>query len=115
LNRVYPGGRYYGPHYADGDDSSQDLLHGTSEMGEVVDSIRSSARDILRSDVEDIWLTRAVLKGIAESKKVSVDTLIESLSEKLDDLEDTFFGATDAREEDQARSCFPKVQLSVNW
>ena len=84
-------------------------------MGEVVDSIRSSARDILRSDVEDIWLTRAVLKGIAESKKVSVDTLIESLSEKLDDLEDTFFGATDAREEDQARSCFPKVQLSVNW
>lgn len=89
LNQVYPDRRHNRSHYADGDESRQDSLDLSTALDKVVDSIRSTAREILSSDVEDDWLN-----GIAESKKVSVGTLIEGVSEKLDELEDSFFGPT---------------------
>ncbi len=116
INPVYRGGRHHGSHYySEGDESSQDSLDLSRGIEKVVDSIRTTARDILSSDVEDVWLSGAVLKGIAESKKVSVDTLMESVSDKLDDLEDSLFGTTDERKKQPAKSWFPMEQLSVKW
>lgn len=116
LNQVYPDRRHNRSHYADGDESRQDSLDLSTALDKVVDSIRSTAREILSSDVEDDWLN-----GIAESKKVSVGTLIEGVSEKLDELEDSFFGPTQStdvyeqRREKPAKTWFPKVKMNVIW
>ena len=115
---VYPGGKC-GSQDGDednssGDDSNEGSHLTSSELGKVVDSIRSTARDILSSDVEDAWLSRAVLKGIAESKKVSVDDLIESVCDKLDELDDSLFNF-DGSKKGPRKRWLPRLQFSVKW
>lgn len=94
LNSVNPDERDGSYDSGDEDSGSEDDSsagsHSTSgESATVVESIRSTANEIL--DVEDVWLSRAVLKTIAESKEVSVDELIEIVCDKLDEIDDSLF------------------------
>lgn len=114
-NPVYSGDRYGGSPDADGDGSSQESLAISREVGKVVDTIRSTARDVLLSDdVDNVWLSRDVLEEIAESRNVSVDALMETICDKLDNLDDDLL-LLEEKKVEPAKPWFPRVHLSVNW
>lgn len=116
LNSARPRGRFYRSRRdADRDESSEDALDFPRNMENVVNSLRSTARDYISPDIDDVWLSSAVLNGIAQSKNLSVDNLIESACDKLDVLEDSFFGPEDETNDNQSKSCFPKLQMKVSW
>ena len=117
LNPSYPDAGYDDFHEGDGDGSSQESLAISREVGKVVDSIRSTARDVLSSDVENVWLSRDALEQIAESKEVSVDALIDSVCDRLGDLDDSLFQLDEKKVQpvEPAKPWLPRVHLSVNW
>jgi hypothetical protein len=117
LNPSYPDAGYDDFHEGDGDGSSQESLAISREVGKVVDSIRSTAKDILSSDVENVWLSRDALEQIAESREVSVDALIDSVCDRLGDLDDSLFQLDEKKVQpvEPAKPWLPRVHLSVNW
>lgn len=108
LNPVYPGDRT-GGRDDDEDELTEAMSVMSSEVDNVVGTIQSTAQDILSSDIEDVWLSRAVLQGIADSNKVSVEELIESVCDKLDDLDSTLFSLNE--KEPPPRRWLPKVNM----
>lgn len=118
FNPAHPGNGHSGYQDADGDGSSQESHAISGEVGKVVDTIRSTTRDVLASDVENVWLSRDVLREIAESKDVSVEALIERVCDKLENLDDeTLFLLEEKKAEPgkAAKPWFPRVHLSVKW
>lgn len=113
LNPVYPGDRK-GYRDEEGDELTEAMSMMSNEVDDVVGSIHSTAQEILSSDIEDVWLSRTVLRGIADSNKVSVDDLIESVCDKLDDLDSALF-SLDEEKEPPTRRWFPKVHVRAAW
>lgn len=108
LNPVYPGDRFgyqdTGGDYSSGDDSTEGSDPKHREVGKVVNSVRSTAREILSYDEHSV---------IAESKKGSIDDLIDSVFDKLDELDDSLLSC-DGKQEPPKR-WLPKLQVDVKW
>jgi hypothetical protein len=117
LNPVYPGDR-------SGDvlsHASTTLLSQlSSDSSSTVsrrmsgnNSFSSTVSDMLSADVEDVWWTKAVLDGIAVSQNVSVNSVIESVCDKLDDMDSKLFHV-DGKEK-PPRRWFPGMKVVLVW
>jgi hypothetical protein len=129
-NLVYPGDRYAAEDvdgdFSIGDDSSGGDSSGgyssgdyscggyssegshprSSEVGKVVDSVRSTARDILSTEGENVKLSKPAPKGI--------DALIDRVCDKMDELDDTLFRCEEKKKEPPKR-WLPRLHVSFQW
>ena len=70
---------------------SNDSLSTVSGNMNSTDSCSNTLSRILSVDVDDVCLTNGVLDRIAKSQNVTVDSVVESVCDKLDDMESALF------------------------
>lgn len=99
---------------SNGCDSSVDSYPTPSEVGKVVAAVRSTAREILSTDGEDVRMGKVAVKGSTEWKMASVDAFIERVCDKLDEFDESLPTCDGSKKAPQKR-WWPKLHLSVKW